>query len=151
MCMEFLPPVSQALNRVQGTTNLGHAHWKAPYFPSLHNLDKYLRLTHKVPIALAEQLLAARLVSPVSCSPQPAGSCTQHTGISSEIGCDSENWNFHKQRPMRQPPSPGQGHQGQGSEPPFGEGVRETILLAFCISLSVCQDVLTGTQGYPQR
>lgn len=77
------------------------------------------------------------LVSPVSCSPQPARSCTQHPGISSEFGCDSENWNFHKQCPMRQPPSPGQGHQGQGSEPPIGEGVRETILLAFCISLCV--------------
>lgn len=46
---------------------------------------------------------------------------------------------------MRQPPSPGQGHQGQGSEPPVGEDVRETILLVFCISWPVCHNVPTGT------
>lgn len=57
---------------------------------------------------------------------------------------------------MRQPPSPGQGHQGQGSEPPFGEGVRETILLAsapacLCARMSplVHRDTLRDERSQP--
>lgn len=104
-------------------------------------LDKFMRLNPKMPITLAEQPLAARSVSPLSCSPQPVRTCNQHTGISSEWRCDSENWCFHKRHPMCKPPSPGQGHQGYESESSVGEDVRETIFLIFWINKPMCYNV----------
>lgn len=47
---------------------------------------------------------------------------------------------------MHQPPSPGQGHQGQGSETPLGKDVCEIIFLIFWINWPRCQNVPNDTQ-----
>ena len=44
---------------------------------------------------------------------------------------------------MHQPPSPGQGHQVQESDPSSSGHVRETIFLIFYIHM--CQNVLVDT------
>lgn len=115
-------------------------------FPLSNNLDKSWGWLQNSLSPWLSNILQPGLVSPVSCSPQPSRTCNHPTGISSECGCDSENWYFHKRHPMRQPPSPGQRHQGQESVPSVGEDVRETIFLTFWVN-----GVPTGTRGGPSQ
>lgn len=99
-------------------------------FPLSINLNTWGWLPKCLLLGLRD-ILEPGLVSPASCSPQPSRTCSQHTGISSTRGCNHENWHFHEQHPVCQPPSPGKGHQGQESDPSDSGHVRETIFLIF--------------------